>query len=126
MANVLPLKIEGGQWKQFQPGDTISAAIAPGSGGGSSGVATLNFGTATNRKAYTFVDVTGLSGLSAGSFLEAFSQAESTADHTVDAVRVDHIVLSCQFLSASSFRIHAHVSRGRTYGDRKVRWKVTG
>jgi hypothetical protein len=33
MANKIPLKLESGKLKQFASGDTISAAIAPGSGG---------------------------------------------------------------------------------------------
>lgn len=34
MADKLPLKIKDGQIQQFEVGDTISATIAPGSGGG--------------------------------------------------------------------------------------------
>lgn len=86
------------------------------------GTSTLNFGTVSIRKATTFVDVTGLSGLTSASYLEAFTMAESTADHTADVARVDKVDLSCEFLSASSFRIHAAMARGWAYGDRKVRW----
>ena len=39
MAEYIPLKIEGGQLKQFQAGDTISTAIAPGIGGAGADIA---------------------------------------------------------------------------------------
>jgi len=86
------------------------------------GTATLNFGTSSARRATASVDVTGQTGLSATSFLEAFAMAESTADHTADVSRVDRVEYECEFLTASSFRIRGTCVRGHTYGDRKVRW----
>lgn len=85
------------------------------------GTATLNFGATGARKATAFVDAT-TTGLTTDSYLEAFPMAEATADHVKDVSRIDALDLCCEYLSATTFRIHATVRRGRTYGDRKIRW----
>jgi len=86
------------------------------------GTATMNFGAATGGVHEASVDVTGQSGLSGASYIEAFDMAEATANHTADDVRVDRAVFVCEFLTASSFRIHGHPMIGRIWGDRSVRW----
>jgi hypothetical protein len=86
------------------------------------GTITMNFGTSASRKATSYVDVTGLSGLTSASYIEPFPMAEATADHTADVVRVDKVDYICQFLDATSFRIYGTCARGHTYGDRTVRW----
>lgn len=68
------------------------------------GTAVVDFGTTGN--VYATVDVTGLSGLSAASYLEAFKMAEATADNTVDAHIAAPMRLTCEYLTASSFRVH--------------------
>ena len=95
------------------------------SSGGVKGTATLNFGTLPTRLANTSVDVIGQSGLTSSSYIEVFTMAEATADHTADDVRIDPIEVMAEYLSASSFRIHGAVKLGNTYGDRKVRWMTT-
>lgn len=86
------------------------------------GTATINFGLVSARRATSSVDVTGQSGLTSGSFLEAFAMAEATASHTAEVVRVDRVLYDCQYLTATSFRIFGTCLRGHTYGDRSVRW----
>jgi hypothetical protein len=86
------------------------------------GTVNLNFGLVSARRASAQVDVTGLSGLTSASFIEAFAMVEATADHTKDVARVDPIDLHCEFLTAASFRIYGQCCQGHTYGDRKVRW----
>lgn len=49
MADFLPLKIEGGQLKQFQAGDTISTTIAPGIGGAGADIAMSTMAPATDQ-----------------------------------------------------------------------------
>jgi hypothetical protein len=86
------------------------------------GTATLNFGTVGARRASAEVDVTGQSGLTTSSLIEAFQKGESTTDHTDDIPRFDPIRLDTKYLSATSFRIYGVSCRGHTYGDRKVGW----
>jgi hypothetical protein len=87
------------------------------------GTATLAFSTGLE---YTTVDVTGQSGLTADSFIEPFFQAgDTTATNNGDdhALAQSLIQVVGQFLTASSFRIHALCSDGgRASGDFKVRW----
>ena len=75
----------------------------------------------TTGALYATADVTGQSGLSAASFMEAFKMAEASADNTVDAHVVAPLRLTCEYLSASSFRIHA-VSDVPLRGAFNVRW----
>lgn len=49
MAEFIPLKIEDGQLKQFQAGDTISTAIAPGIGGAGADIALSTTAPATDQ-----------------------------------------------------------------------------
>lgn len=87
------------------------------------GTTTINFGDGTaGGTAESSVDVTGQSGLTSSSYLEAFDMAETTANHTADDVRVDRLVFVCEFINATSFRIHAYPRIGRMWGDRSVRW----
>lgn len=87
------------------------------------GTVTLNFGvTPASRKAHATVDVTGLSGLTSASYIEAFTMAESSANHSADEIMVDKIHLTCQFLTAASFRVHGVVEKGRAWGDIPLRW----
>jgi len=69
------------------------------------GTATIDFGA--GGSVYAYVDVPGLSGLSAGSYMEAFLMAEASLDNTVDAHIVAPMRIRCEYLSTSSFRIHA-------------------
>ena len=85
------------------------------------GTVNLNFGITSSRKATSTVDVT-TSGLTAASYIEAFPMVESTSDHVADVSRIDPLDLVCQYLTATTFRIHGTVRRGVTYGDRKIRW----
>lgn len=86
------------------------------------GIATINFGPSTARLATASVNVTGLSGLTSTSYLEAWPMAEATTAHTADVVRVDEAFYCCQFLTSTSFRVHGTIRRGHSWGDRKVRW----
>lgn len=70
---------------------------------------------------YSSVDVTGQSGLSAASDIEAFKMAEASADNTQDAHIMAPIRFTCEYLTSASFRIHA-VSDVSLRGDYNVRW----
>jgi hypothetical protein len=85
------------------------------------GTATLNLGArptaSTPGDTYATVDVTGLSGLTAATHMEAFMQADSTADHSAEEHLAEQFDFKCQYLSAASLRIHAWVRRGRAWGQ---------
>lgn len=85
------------------------------------GTVNLNFGNTASRKATATVDVT-TSGLTAASYIEAFPMAEATANHVKDVARIDPLDLCCEYLTATTFRIHGTVRRGCSYGDRAIRW----
>lgn len=87
------------------------------------GTTTINFGAAAaGGSAESSVDVTGQSGLTSASYIEAFDMAEATANHTADDMRVDRATFVCEFLTAASFRIHGFPMIGRMWGARSVRW----
>lgn len=69
------------------------------------GTDTIDFGSAGS--VYVTKDVSGLSGLTAASYIEAFVMAEASASNTVDAHIVAPIKLTCEYLTATSMRIHA-------------------
>lgn len=68
------------------------------------GTTTIDFGSGGSH--YATADVTGLSGLSAASYIEAFKMAEASASNTVDAHIAAPMSLTCEYLTSSSFRIH--------------------
>ena len=87
------------------------------------GSATLDFGSTPTDEA--LVTVSGLSGLSVGSFMEAYIQAsDSTLQNTTD----DHRALafsgkfSCEYVSASSFNIHCDLTIGLMTGQYTIRY----
>lgn len=83
------------------------------------GATTIDFGA--SGSVYASVDVTGQSGLSAASHIEAYVMAEASADNGVDAHVVAPLRLRCEYLTASSFRIHA-VSDWTLRDVFNVRW----
>lgn len=86
------------------------------------GTATLDFGVVPADEATILV--TGQSGLSAASFLEAFFMKESTADNTVaeHEEAAARCPLVCEFVDATSFNIIASPEAAYGMGTFKVRW----
>jgi hypothetical protein len=86
------------------------------------GTATVDFGTNPGAT-YATIDVTGQSGLSAASFLDAFIQTEATADNTAESHTFARQVISCacEYLTATSFRIHC-LCQELVWGTFKLRW----
>lgn len=104
----------------------VPAAQLPASGSGPTyGTATVAFGSQPGTSHAT-VDVTGLSGLTANSYIEAFFQGgDTTASNNADDHALAGVLIRtvCQYLTASSFRIHAFcVEGGNAWGDFKVRY----
>ena len=85
------------------------------------GSTTLDFGAAPGSD-YATVDVTGQSGLSPTSWLEAFEMYEAATNREVDESLIDPITLRVEYLTASSFRIHGQVCDGEIIGIVAVRW----
>jgi hypothetical protein len=81
----------------------------------------INFGPVSARRATSFVDVDIVDNINESSYLEAFSMVESTDDHKADVSRLCTIEYIAQYLSPTKVRIFGTVTRGHTYGDRKVR-----
>ena len=67
------------------------------------------------------VDVAGFTGLTAASYLEAFTMAEASTDHSADEIIVDGIDLICAYLSATEVRVHGLARTGRVNGDYPIR-----
>jgi hypothetical protein len=86
------------------------------------GTATLDFGATPVDEGS--VDVTGLNGLTSSTFIEAFFMRETTTDNGADEHEeaASLCPLNCEFLSASSFRIHAHPLAALGLGTFKLRW----
>lgn len=87
MADVLPLKIENGLLKRFQAGDTISAAVAPGSGGSPAwGAITgtlasqTDLQTALDAKQATLVSATNIKTINGSSILGSGDLVVSAAN----------------------------------------------
>lgn len=85
------------------------------------GTTTLDFGVAPGSD-YTFCDITGQSGLSAASYMEAFEMYEAATNREVDESLIDPIDLRVEYLTATSFRIHGQVRDGEIIGLAAVRW----
>ena len=87
------------------------------------GTATLDFTSTPNNTAS--VTVTGLSGLSTGTFKEAFIQSD---DSTVDNDSTNHRTLAlygrftCEYLSSSSMIINCDLIAGYATGTFSVRY----
>lgn len=86
------------------------------------GTATLDFGATPVDTATVLVS--GQSGLTSASFIEAFFMQETTADNGVDehAEGAALCPLLCELVSASSFNIHAHPIAMFGIGQFKIRW----
>lgn len=85
------------------------------------GTTTLDFGAAPGSD-YTTCDITGLSGLSAASYLEAFAMYESSANMEPDESIVDPVDFRVEYLTATSLRIHGQVRDGERIGLVPTRW----
>lgn len=85
------------------------------------GTTTVDFGAAPGAD-YTTADVTGQSGLSAASYIEAFPMYETSADMDADESVIDPVDFRAEYLTATSFRIHAQVRDGERIGLVPTRW----
>lgn len=86
------------------------------------GTATLDFGVTPVDTATVLVS--GQSGLTSASFIEAFFMQEITGDNGADehAEGAALCPLVCEFVDASSFNIHAHPIAALGLGQFKTRW----
>jgi hypothetical protein len=90
------------------------------------GTATINFGATSADTASILV--TGLSGLTANHYFNAFIQS---SDSTVDNTTNDHRLLSqwgkltCEYTSATSFTIHCDLTVGEATGTFKIRYIIS-
>lgn len=88
------------------------------------GTATIDFGTAGQWNTDTSVVVTGISAIQSGSYVEAYLQADSTADNDVDS----HIIASSlidfvvgAIIPGTGFTVYG-ISDGDVTGRFQVRW----
>jgi len=128
MADKLPLKLEGGRIKQFASGDTISATIAPGSGGPGGGVVYTNFtrDLGVSCRSGTF-DITGLSGLTSGKVVEVIQTAAQIASkgNARDEFEMDNIQLTGYVFDATTIRVYWN-SPGVVVGTYAFGYLVSG
>jgi hypothetical protein len=86
---------------------TVTIDASSGSGGGNSGVTTIDFGAFPGGSDAT-VTVTGQTGIVSGSVVQAWLVAQSTVDHTADEHRVETISVTCgNIVANTSFDIYA-------------------
>lgn len=85
------------------------------------GTTTLDFGAAPGAD-YTTCDITGQSGLTAASYIEAFPMYEATANMDADESVTDPVDFRAEYLTATSFRIHGQVRDGERIGLVPARW----
>lgn len=85
------------------------------------GTAEINFGLDESSAS---VDVTGQSGLTGATHIEAWPMAEASSDgsRTADEAIIDPVILVAERLDAVSFRIHATALEGVISGKVPVRW----
>lgn len=92
-------------------------------GSGTSGIATVNFGTTTLRNSSVTFVVSGQASISATSFINTWVRLAPTTDHTLDEIFAENLeVLGGNIIPGSSFTIYASVPRGRTYGNFQINW----
>jgi NADPH:quinone reductase-like Zn-dependent oxidoreductase len=109
-----------GRTVELPVGDTLAATA----GGGGVGTAVLNFGADPGTDAAT-VTVTGQTGITAASHVEAWFMADSTAENTAD----DHSLAQSlvrltarNIVAGTGFGIDADVQGGQVSGTMKVHW----
>ena len=85
------------------------------------GTAELDFGADAGEAT---VDVTGLSGMSGTTQIEAWGMAEVSSDgsRTADENIIDPVDVICELLTAASFRVHGFAREGVIAGKVPVRW----
>jgi hypothetical protein len=87
------------------------------------GIATLDFGSATNRNTMdASVDVTGQAGILAGSQAEAWIAGASSSDHSEDEHLIEDLRVRCGIPTAGvGFTIYGFCETP-TYGQFTVQW----
>jgi len=101
----------------------VTIAAAGGGGGGTTGTADLDFG-AFPGKSDASVDVTGQTGIVAGSIVEAWIRPVATADHTADEHLVEELrVVAGNIVAGTGFTIYGVSGGHRLYGVWKVAWR---
>lgn len=90
------------------------------------GTATIDFGSTPVEEATVLVN-SGVSGLTAASYIEAFFMKESTSDNSVDehAEAAALCPLVCEYVSATSFNIIASPIAALGIGQFSARWVYT-
>lgn len=88
---------------------------------GASGNTTVNFGSIGVGSTAATVDVTGQTGFTVSSQVEAWLQPVATADHTIDEHRVEEIEVFGAWQVDGTIRIYAEwePDGGGSNGDRK-------
>jgi hypothetical protein len=91
------------------------------SGGGASGIATIDFGTAGTD---AFIDVTGQAGILAGSKVFVSINGRDTADNTIDDIWFDPPqVFGGNIVPGTGFTIYGRAIDGTLHGEIDVNWQ---
>src|SRR5690348_13208982 len=81
---------------------------------GSISIATSNF---------TSVAVTGQTGITSGSYVEAWIRLTSTAEHSADEHMVESLKITAgNIVVGTGFTIYAEITNGAGYGTYNVNW----
>lgn len=108
---------------RWTPQRVAQAIAALATGGGSSGVASLDFG-AFPGKSDTSLAVTGQTSIITGSSVIAKIRPTATADHSVDEHWTEEIDISAgNIVAGTGFTIYAKARNKRLYGLYSVAWQ---
>jgi len=86
-------------------------------------VGTLNFGAIGSTGNEATITVTGLTGITASSYVEAWLRHEATAEHSLDELKYDPVTIYADentIVAGTSVTIVGIMPHGHAYGTYKV------
>lgn len=90
---------------------------------GASGTATLDFGAIGSKGNTASIAVTGQSGITAASQIDAWLRIEATPEHSIDELLIDPVrVTAGNIVAGTGFTIYCDMPYGTAYGIYKVDW----
>jgi hypothetical protein len=116
-----------GAWKHLTLGTNLSITdttinAASGGGSGTSGTAVLDFGAFPGVTDVT-LNITGQTGIIAGSIVRAWVRLEATADHSADEHWLSDLNISAgNIVPGTGFTIYGAARVNRAYGQYTIAW----
>lgn len=87
------------------------------------GTSTLNFGAIGAVGNFVSLAVTGQASIASGSLVEAWLRLEATAEHPLDDLIYDPILVSAgNIVAGTGFTIYGEMPYGNAYGNYTAAW----